>query len=238
MDASALRWVLAIIGVVLIVGIYLYSLYQDKLRRRAAIKTFTREELESGFIEDDDLRKELSSINTLLDEEFNQQDLGEIQINPGMEAEARQAEQAVVRAELPLQLVGDTPHCVAHVLKRANDRLITAHECREAFIHGAFQRGPNGLYQFITENDDILMLADLTASGSFDGIDDEAYSSPGLVCYFEIRQSLNPLGCYDVMLKKIDELVRLLDLKVYSQDLELLTLQHVTTIREQLKGEQ
>ena len=50
-------------------------------------------------------------------------------------------------------------------------------------------------------------------------------------------RSSRPLGCYEIMLKKVDELVRILELKVYSQDLDLLTLQHVTDIRKKLVGE-
>ena len=52
MDASALRWVLAIIGIVLLLGIYLYGLHQSRLRKRAAVDTFTREEIDSAFIEE------------------------------------------------------------------------------------------------------------------------------------------------------------------------------------------
>ena len=52
MDASSLRWTLAIIGIVLLVGIYLYGLQQNKMRKRAARETFTREEIDSAFTED------------------------------------------------------------------------------------------------------------------------------------------------------------------------------------------
>ena len=37
MDATALRWILAIIGVLVIAGVYLFTIYQNRLRRNAAI---------------------------------------------------------------------------------------------------------------------------------------------------------------------------------------------------------
>ena len=56
MDATTLRWVLAVIGVVVIAGVYFFSVYQGRIRRQGAVKTFTHDEFERGLIEDDNLR--------------------------------------------------------------------------------------------------------------------------------------------------------------------------------------
>ncbi|NNE64880.1 MAG: hypothetical protein HKN34_12405, partial [Gammaproteobacteria bacterium] len=66
MDASSLRWVLAIIGIVLLVGIYLYGLQQNRMRNRAARETFTREEIDTAFIEDTELRMELDHLGEII----------------------------------------------------------------------------------------------------------------------------------------------------------------------------
>ena len=53
MDATTFRWVLVIIAVLLGVAIYFYGAHQSRLRKRSAIETFTREEIDSAFIEDE-----------------------------------------------------------------------------------------------------------------------------------------------------------------------------------------
>lgn len=250
MDASSLRWVLAIIGVVVIVGIYLYSIYQDKLRRRAAIKTFTHEELETYFIEDENLKKELSNIDALLDEKISDDDISEISINPGLEDDTKkqQAMDSVSNKsgsnksgpqKTPLQLPDflaeiNPDNLVAHILQRSDDQLLTAEELSSAFAHTGFELDNNN---FFALNDDTGLRFDLlnmTDKGSFENFDDPEFCSPGLVCYFDTGQCDYPVRSYDLMLKKIDELVRVLDLKVYNHDFQLLTLQHVTEIRTRI----
>ena len=81
MDASALRWVLAIIGIVLLVGIYLYGLHQNRLRKRAAVETFTREEIDSAFIEDEQLREELDNLNQIMEQGDLNENFDKIKIN-------------------------------------------------------------------------------------------------------------------------------------------------------------
>ena len=86
MDATTLRWALAIIGLVILVGIYLYGVHQNRLRKRSALETFTREEIDSAFIEDEQLRDELDNINLILDESDDKIDFSEIRVNPAMES--------------------------------------------------------------------------------------------------------------------------------------------------------
>ncbi|MCP4075201.1 MAG: hypothetical protein GY744_03335 [Gammaproteobacteria bacterium] len=238
MDATALRWVLGIIGVVFIAGIYLYSLYQSKQRRQAAIKTFTHEEIESGFIEDEALRNELSNINAMLDEDINAKEINKIKINPGLESEPSVNFSHKTEIELPRLVCDLLPdHRIAHVLKPAGDRLLTAEELRNAFTHTGFQLNDESRYKLEENPIAQFQIFNLTAEGSFQQIDETQFTSQGLVCCINLSECAKPLDCYEIMLKKIDELVRILELKVYSQELDLLTLQHVTDIRKKLVGE-
>ena len=50
----------------------------------------------------------------------------------------------------------------------------------------------------------------------------------------DLESSINPSRAYETMLKKIDELVRLLNVKVYKADHELLTISDVTDVRSKL----
>ncbi len=78
MDASTFRWVLIIIAVILAVAIYLYGLHQTRLRKRNAIETFTREEIDSAFVEDEQLRFEMNNLNKILTENEDRREPGRI----------------------------------------------------------------------------------------------------------------------------------------------------------------
>lgn len=237
MDASALRWVLAIIGVVVIVGIYLYSIYHERLRRRGAASTLTREELEAAIIEDESLRKELSSINSMLDRELNSDEINDIKINPGLEAETRktQAQQPVKELPACVQEI-NSKDLVAHVLMPDDGRLLTGEELLNAFVHTGFQLNDDGFFHLLEPQPAEFKLCNLTKTGSLKQVDQADFSTPGMVIYFDMSGCGQAQGCYELMLKKIDELVRILDVKVYSHDFQLLTIQHVSDIRAIIRG--
>ncbi len=237
MDSTSLRWVLGIIGILCIAGIYLYSLYQSKIRRQAAIKTFTHEEIESGFIEDEALREGLSHINTMLDDDIKESEINEIKINPGIEVETTDDYVDIPEIELPKVVCDLLPdHRIVHILKPLDHHLLTGEEINNALNHTGFILNEEQRYQLEDSATAQFQILNLTLDGSFQSINDEQFTSYGLVCCINLNDCSQPLGCYEIMLKKVDELVRILDLKVYSQDLDLLTLQHVTDIRKKLLG--
>lgn len=238
MDATALRWVLAIIGIAIIAGIYLYSLFQNKQRREAAVKTFTNEEIESGFIEDETLRAELSNINAMLDEEINESEINQIKINPGLEGKSDTDYSSNADIELPEEVCKLLPdHRIVHILKPLDDHLLTGSEINNALQHSDFVL--NDQFRFYLANNSTarFQILNLSIDGSFENIQEEQFTSQGLVCCIKLDECSQPFSCYETMLKKVDELVRILDLKVYSHNLDLLTLQHVTEIRKQLLAE-
>ena len=53
-------------------------------------------------------------------------------------------------------------------------------------------------------------------------------------CFIDFDASGNARLAYEVMLKKIDELVRAMSIKVYKPDQELLTISDVTEVRDRL----
>lgn len=243
MDATALRWVLAIIGIVVVAAVYLYSAYQNKARRSAAIRTFTHAEVESGFIEDEELRKELSSINAMMDGDLTDTEITDIKINATEPPLDLTSTPTIAGLELPsavCELKAD--QCIVHILKPADNRRLSAQQMLDAFNQTGFKLNDEFMFRLEDYPEVDFHIMNLSASGSFEGIDQppaaeaSEFSSKGLVCCVNMAGCRQPLEGYEVMLKKVDELVRMLNLKVYSQELELLTLQHVTDIRKQLLG--
>lgn len=239
MDATALRWILAVIGVVVILGVYLFSMYQGKLRRNAAIRTFTQEELESGVIEDEVLRDELSHINTMLDQEVDEQDLADIKIAPSQDARIKPKENIQEPLELPALLFKiRSEHRVVHILKPEDGRVLTSEELNSAFVHAQMELQDDGMVKPEADQYADFAVASLDKNGSLADLNDAAFCTHGLVCFFDYTRCESPIGCYELMLKKIDELVRILDLKVYDEALQLLTLQHVTDTRSRINRPQ
>ncbi len=260
MDATTLRWILAIIGVLVIGGIYGYSLWQDRRRRNAAIRSLTREELEAGFIEDEALREELSSLSERIGEEESAPDVGQIRINPGLDAvgdapvemppvttadeaasAGKEAEVAATEAAAGEEAarLALSEHCIAHILRQREDRPLSG----DAILLAGERCGLKlDADHFLAPKEAAakppFRCANLSESGSFASIHEAAFKAQGLLCWFDSREQAEPLRSYEQMLKTIDELVRELDLKVYNQDLELLTLQHVTDIRHRLQQPQ
>jgi hypothetical protein len=85
MDAATFRWVLVIIALLVALAIYFYGQHQSRLRRRSAVDTFTREEIDSAFVEDEQLRTELNNLNRILRENEDEDDLDDILLNPQSE---------------------------------------------------------------------------------------------------------------------------------------------------------
>ena len=235
MDATALRWVLAIIGVIVVVGIYLYSVYQGKLRRRAAIKTFTHEEIESGFIEDESLRNELHNINTRLNKESGEKQNEAEKEVPAEETVASEPGVVTNEFKLPQEIFKLPPEQrIAHVLKPLDNHLLGAQELLSAFNRIGFELDEHYRMQPQDATDKSCVIFNLTEKGTFKGIDGDEFTTHGIVFFINITECHYALGSYEAMLKKVDELVRVLELKVYSDEFELLTLQHVTDIRRRL----
>ncbi len=235
MDATGLRWILAIIGVVVIVGVYLFSIYQNRLRRNAAIKTYTREELDNDVIQDEQFRDELAHINTMLDQEVSAEDIGDIAINPALDAEPKSAATESADLQLPSPIFAiSVDDRVAHVLKTADNRVFTGHEIREGLQHVDLHAPAQARLSVAVDDDSEFFICALTEDGSLAELDDPEFFTHGLVCFFDIQRCRQPVKCYETMLKRIDELVRILDMKVYDEDLQLLTLKHVTDTRSRL----
>jgi FtsZ-interacting cell division protein ZipA len=238
MDATALRWVLAVLGIVAIVGVYLFSVYQSRQRRSAAVRTFTRDELDSEVIADEEFRDELAHINTMLEQEVSSDDLGGIRINPALDADTPPtSNQQPVKIQLPQAIFEvSVDHRIVHVLKAVDNRLYTGDEISEALDHAALALSDaNSITLAVDEGSEFRVQA-LSVDGSLQALDKPDFSIHGLVCWFDQTQVASAAPCYELMLKKIDELVRVTDMKVYDERLQLLTLRQVTEIRNRLMG--
>jgi hypothetical protein len=235
MDASTFRWVLIIIALLLAVGIYLFGQHQARLRKRNAIETFTREEIDSAFVEDEQLRFELNNLNQILRDNEAADNLDEIQINPAREAQKTPF--ALPDPEIfvpPVLASKDQDRFISYHLRHDDFRLITGEEAEAAVQHAGLELDAEGLLEFHEEGNIAFQVASLSAPGNFAEIEQLDFTTLGFNCFIDLDRCENPSPAYESMLKKVDELVRMLGVKVYKSNQDLLTISDVTEVREKL----
>ncbi len=237
MDASALRWALAIIGIVLLVGIYLYGLQQNRLRKRAARDTFTREEIDSAFIEDQQLREELDNLGEIISSDDENINLGEIKINPAMEADlssVKPPQTSLFIADAIAEI--DPDKLISHLLMHLDCRLLTGDEIHSVLSYTGIEMNAVGYLEYHDTGKHCFTIANLSEPGHFSDLDKPEFTTLGLNCFINLETDDNAFKNYEIMLKKIDELVRLLNFKVYQSNRQLLTISDVTDIRNKLSS--
>ena len=241
MDAATFRWVLVIIALLVALVIYLYGKHQSRLRRRSAIDTFTREEIDSAFVEDEQLRTELDNLNQILRDNEDEEILDEIQNIAA--AEAQKTPFALPDPEIHVhRLIAkrDAGRLINYHLRHGDFRLITGEEASAAIQQTGFELDAQGLLEYrefdeAGEAGDVAFrIASLTAPGDFSQVEKLEFSTIGLNCYIDLDDCENPQRAYECLLKKIDELVRILNLKVFKSNQELLTITDVTDTRKSL----
>ncbi len=235
MDASTFRWVLIIIALLLAVGIYLFGQHQARLRKRNAIETFTREEIDSAFVEDEQLRFEMNNLNQILRDNEAADNLDEIQINPAREAQKTPFALPDPEIFVPSVLASkDQDRFISYHLRHDDFRLITGEEAEAAVQHAGLELDTEGLLEFHEEGDIAFQVASLSAPGNFSEIEQLDFTTLGFNCFIDLDRCENPSPAYESMLKKVDELVRMLGVKVYKSNQDLLTISDVTEVREKL----
>jgi FtsZ-interacting cell division protein ZipA len=237
-DAATFRWALVIIALLIALGIYFYGQHQSRLRRRSAIDTFTREEIDSAFVEDEQLRTELSNLNQVLRENEVEENLDDIQIDSPLEVETTPF--ALPDPEIHVhRLVAkrDPARLINYHLRHGDYRLITGEEAQAAVQQAGLETDAEGLLEYRQANDtgDIAFrIASLSTPGDFSNVGDLDFSTLGLNCFIDLDDCESPQLAYETLLKKVDELVRFLSLKVYKANQELLTISDVTETRKSL----
>lgn len=237
MDASALRWTLAIIGIVLLVGIYLYGLHQSRLRKRAAMETFTREEIDSAFIEDQQLREELDNLNQIMNDPDQLEGLVDININPALEANL--SSDSLPTPDLFIADVVasiEDERVISYLLKHHDHRLITGEEIVSAINHVGLSINDENYLEFRQQGEVQFTIASLSEPGDFAGVEQLDFNTLGFICFIDLDATSDAGRSYENMLKKIDELVRVLNVKVYQSSQDLLTISEITQVRKRLKS--
>ncbi|CAD7847584.1 MAG: hypothetical protein [Olavius algarvensis Gamma 3 endosymbiont] len=235
MDSTTFRWVLVVIALLVVLAIYLFGQHQSRLRKRSAIETFTREEVDSAFVEDEQLRFELNNLNRILQDNEAEENLDEIQINPAEEARITPMVQPEAEIFVPPMLAGkNEERLISYHLRHGDFRLITGEEAKDAAAQVGLDLNHEAYLEYRKEGEVFFQVASLSEPGDFSGLEQLDFATLGLNCFIDLDVCGNPRLAYEAMLQKIDELVRLLNVKVFKSSQELLTISDVGSARERL----
>lgn len=225
MDSEQLRWTLLLIGTVLIVAVYIFGRHQSKLRNRAAIKTYTQEELEDPYIDDDTLRRELEHIDDVISDD-EQSAYEEININPGIEAEYTNdiEEQSFIKQNCETE-----KHLVSYLLKKTDGVQLLKSSVHTVLIDNGFMTKNNSNYLYFDSKQELFSVALKPSIKS-------PNTHLSTICFImdRIIHNKNANKSYEIMLRVIDKLTRELGVKVYNQNQSLLSIEDITLIRKKL----
>lgn len=235
MDAATFRWVLVIIALLVALAIYLYGQHQSRLRRRSAIDSFTRDEIDSAFVEDEQLRSELDNLNQILRDNEAGEDLDNIEIHAAREEQTTPFALPDPEIYVHTALAQRNPErIVSYHLRHGNFRLITGEEAEAAAKQAALELNVEGLLEYREDGALAFRVASLSAPGDFSTMDRLDFNTLGFNCFIDLDESENSRRDFETLLKKVDELVRILSVKVYKPTQELLTISDVTETRDKL----
>jgi FtsZ-interacting cell division protein ZipA len=234
-DATAFRWVLVAIAVIVVLAIYVFGQHQARQRRRSAMETMTRDEVDSAFIEDEQLHVELDNLDRILNEDEQDEDFDDIAIHPDDDGPQTPYSSPDPEIFVPAMLSGRDPdRVVSYHLRHGDFRLITGEEASDLVEQAGLQLNGAGYLEFREAGEVAFRIASLSAPGTFTDIDRLDFTTIGFNCFVDLDACAHPRRAYEAMLKKIDELVRGLGVKVYKPEQELLTINDVTGIRDKL----
>jgi len=235
MDTSTFGWVLIVIAILVGIGVYLFGVHQARLRKRSSIETFTREEVDSAFVEDEQLRFEMNNLNQILTENEVDEDLEEIQINPAREVPKPPFASPDAEIFVPTMIKSrDEDSLISYHLRFEDFRLITGEEADAAVQETGLELNTEGLLEFREEGEVCFQVASLSDPGHFNEIEKLDFATLGFNCFIDLETCEHPRLAYESMLKKIDELVRLMNVKVYLPNQDLLMISDITRDREKL----
>ena len=239
MDAATFRWVLIAIAVLVAVGIYFYGQHQSRLRRRSAIDTFTRDEIDSAFVEDEQLRSELDNLNQIMrDDESGEtaEDLkiDDVVINP-VEEKTQQTPFTLPDPELfehPSIAGRDPTRLISYHLRHDDFRLMLGSEIEAAVRQAGLELNDEGILEYRDKDTVAFRVLSLSEPGDFVDYRALEFKTCGLNCYIDLDDCDSAREAYEALLRKVDEMVRVLNVKVYTSDQQLLTISDVTETRK------
>ena len=178
---------------------------------------------------------QLNNLNQILNDNESIDEMDKIEINPAGEIQSTPFALPDPDIFIPkLILKSPADRFVSHMLRHDDFRLIIGEEADNAIKQTELDVNDEGYLVDPNQDRETFQIASLSAPGHFLEVEQLEFATLGFNCFIDLESCEDPGQAYEAMLKKIDELVRLLNVKVFKPGQELLTISDVTSVREKL----
>ena len=226
MDSSTLRWVLVLLGIVILGLIFLFGSPDRKKPRASRKKEKTRARDRSGRVAE---RREpvIGDPSTdAVEGEAAEGQQGELEIGkePKADAKSRQAGPAPDRI-VSLYLLGQDNH------------MITGAQLLEAAVKTGMDFGDMNIFHRFVEGDErpVFSLANAAKPGHFDRDAWHEFETAALVLFTTLPNILPALDAWDSMLTTARRIAALLDAELQDEDHHPFSRQREAQMREEMR---
>jgi len=245
MDSDLLRLILLVLGILLVVGIYLWDRYQrrglhlPRSLRKSARKRHLEPTLDGEIPggadapSDDSLPPgEFVGEPVLLHRWDTSADNKDSQLSMDLTFSA-QGESDYLHIDPAL--LDEVPRLIVQVVLIAREGPIAGAQIREALQTVDMRFGEMNIYHRLnTHGQALFSLASMVEPGSFPENQNEDFSTPGLVLFTQLPGVQDGLSIYSDMLFTAERLAALLNVELHDESRSVLTRQTIEHTREKI----
>ncbi len=237
MDTSTLRWILVIVGIAILAGLFLFGNPDKKRKPRASRKRVHAARIRREPVLDSDPDNENET-----DHHAGRQP--ELAIDHSMDSAVRleprfdSLDDSMLQVEEPKAPEVPPPDKIVTLLIQARDNhYITGVELLDVSLKSGLVFGPQGIFHRIHEEDvdPVFSMANLTNPGTFDKTTWNTIEIKGVTMFMTLPGPKNALDAWDSMLATCRRLAELLHADLLDDQGNVFTRQRSLEIKDELR---
>jgi cell division protein ZipA len=233
-ETSTLRWILIIIGVVIVASIFLFGNPEKKRKPKASrkVKKDRAHRLEPTLDGSaaDDAARELELEGETADADL----LGQGELDIGGEPPA-----AARPEPTPRKPSGPPPDKIVTLfLLAADNHVINGAELLQATVHTGMQFGDMNIFHRLPEGSEkpIFSMANAAKPGYFERDEWNTFETSGVVLFLTLPAPVNALDAWDAMLATGRRMAEILHAKLLDEERKPFTRQREAEVREEMRN--
>lgn len=233
METSTLRWILIIVGVVIVASIFLFGNPEKKRKPKASRKTRNDDTqrleptLDGSAAEDAARELELEGE----DADAGQPGQGELAIGTEKPAPGPRPK--------PAKPAGPPPDKIVTLFLLASDnRVITGAELLQATVHTGMEFGDMNIFHRIPEGSEkpIFSMANAAKPGYFERDEWNTFETTGVALFLTLPAPVNALDAWDSMLATGRRMSEILHAELLDEERNPFTRQREAQVREEMRN--
>jgi cell division protein ZipA len=233
MEESSLRWVLLVVGIVILAAIYLFDVLQKRSRRDEADsdRFFTEEKIEPSLIQTiDDTATEEALAEEIPAGVFDND-------REGMESVTAKASLDSQAEDLAVPVAEQASVIQLAVLAKQGEAM-SGGDLVTAFTEVELEFGDMGIFHCYKRLDGVenqlFHVANLLEPGTFPVGSMSDFQSTGIILFFQVSDLIDPHEAFDSMLNTARELSQRFSARLVDETMEELSLDKIADIQTRL----